>query len=233
MLLSGLLWADKSEPNWIGAPVIDLNVYEGIGSLLLEWSVPDTIQVERVRIYKRSSNYDPFELKTEFITTSNRYLDTDCEQQDRYFYLVEIVDIFGRTFHSDDQHPSFGSCLQSENNEKYEKLYSVWDLMKKIMAETLEDYFPLLTDETVSALLELLEMENDLKFVWIEEFPIYALPDIEPIIGDISSVLFNEEIFEFIIEQDKTYRNQFLLTPFEWNEKIKELYFTAKDRWSR
>ena len=51
MLLSGLLWADKSEPNWIGAPVIDLNVYEGIGSLLLEWSVPDTIQVERVRIY--------------------------------------------------------------------------------------------------------------------------------------------------------------------------------------
>ena len=65
MLLSGLLWADEPEPNWIGAPVIDLSVYEGIGSLFLEWSVPDTIQVERVRIYDRSSNYDPFELKTE------------------------------------------------------------------------------------------------------------------------------------------------------------------------
>ena len=86
ILLSGLLWADEPEPNWIGAPVIDLSVYEGIGSLFLEWSVPDTIQVERVRIYDRSSNYDPFELKTELITTSNRYLDTDCEQQDRYFY---------------------------------------------------------------------------------------------------------------------------------------------------
>ena len=54
-----------------------------------------------------------------------------------------------------------------------------------------------------------------------------------PIIGDISSVLFNEEIFDFIIEHEKTYRNRFLLTPFEWNEKIKELYFTAEDRWSR
>ena len=97
----------------------------------------------------------------------------------------------------------------------------------------MEDHFPFLTDETVSALLELLEMENNLKFVWIEEFPIYALRDIEPIIGDISSVLFNEEIFKFIIEHEKTYRNRFLLTPFEWNEKIKELYYTAEDRWSR
>ena len=68
MLLSGVLWADEPEHNWIGAPVIDLSVYEGIGSLFLEWSVPDTIQVERVRIYDRSSNYDPFELKTELIT---------------------------------------------------------------------------------------------------------------------------------------------------------------------
>ena len=183
-----------------------------------------------MRIYDRSSNNDPFELKTELITTSDRYLDTDCEQQDRYFYLVEIVDIFGRTFHSDDQHPSFGSCLQYENNENFEKLYSVWDLMKQIMAESLADHFPLLTDETVSALLELLEMENDLKFVWIEEFPLYAHPDIEPIIGDIRSALFHEEIFESIIEQEKTYRNRFLLTPFEWNEKIKELYLTAEDR---
>ena len=232
MLLSGLLWADEPEHNWIGAPVIDLSVYEGIGSLFLEWSVPDTIQVERVRIYDRSSNYDPFELKTELITTSNRYLDTDCEQQDRYFYLVEIVDIFGRTFHSDDQHPSFGSCLQYENNENFEKLYSVWDLMKQIMAESLADHFPLLTDETVSALLGLLELGDDLKFVWIEDFPIYALPDIEPIIGDIRSALFHEEIFESIIEQEKTYRNRFLLTPFEWNEKIKELYLTTEDRWS-
>ena len=133
MLLSGLLWADESEPNWVSAPVIDLRVYEGIGSLLLDWSFPDTIQISKVRIYDRNSNFDPFELKTELITPANRYLDTNCVQQDRYFYLVEIVDVFGRTFHSDDQRPSFGSCLQVGSNPNYEKVETVWGLIKQIM----------------------------------------------------------------------------------------------------
>ena len=232
MLLSGLLWADESEPNWVSAPVIDLRVYEGIGSLLLDWSFPDTIQISKVRIYDRNSNFDPFELKTELITPANRYLDTNCVQQDRYFYLVEIVDVFGRTFHSDDQRPSFGSCLQVGSNPNYEKVETVWGLIKQIMIGSLADHFPLLTGETVSALLKLLELENNLQFAWIEEFPLHFLPEIKPIIGDIRPVLFEEEIFESVLKQEKIYRNQFLLTPLEWKEKIKELYQTAENRWA-
>lgn len=231
ILVSGLLWADESEPSWIDAPVIDLDVYDGIGSLLLDWSFPDTIQAAAVRIYDRNSNIESFELKVELITISNRYLDTNCEQQDRYFYLVEIVDVFGKTFHSDDQHPPFGSCLLVEDEPKYEKVESIWDLMKQTMAETLVENFPLLTDETVSALLKLLELEDGLQFAWIEEFPLHLLPELEPIIGDVSETLFNEDVFKSVLDQEKIYRNQLLMTPFEWTEKITELYQAADDEW--
>ena len=43
IFLAGTLWPDKPSPALEEVYHIDLNIYDGVGSLLLHWSVPDEI----------------------------------------------------------------------------------------------------------------------------------------------------------------------------------------------
>ena len=46
ILLAGTLWSDKLSAALEEVYHIDLNIYDGIGSLLLHWSVPDEIEIK-------------------------------------------------------------------------------------------------------------------------------------------------------------------------------------------
>ena len=50
IFLAGTLWPDKPLPALEEVYHIDLNIYDGIGSLLLHWSVPDEIEIKEVNI---------------------------------------------------------------------------------------------------------------------------------------------------------------------------------------
>ena len=61
-LMSGLLWSESIGSDQQGLHPINLKVYDGAGSLLLNWSFADTIQVNEVSIYRRSTQEDIFTL---------------------------------------------------------------------------------------------------------------------------------------------------------------------------
>ena len=89
---------------------IDLTVYDGQGSLLLSWTYPDSIKVNETRIFVQEFGSKEFILLSALEPEYLHYLDTDCKPDNRYFYKVEVEDIFSRIHHSDLRTPPFGTC---------------------------------------------------------------------------------------------------------------------------
>ena len=89
---------------------IDLSVYDGDGSLLLIWSYPDSIQPKNIQIFRKNSEQFEYSLISNPAYNEKRYLDLNCKPELRFFYKVEIEDIFGQFYTSDLNTPSFGSC---------------------------------------------------------------------------------------------------------------------------
>ena len=140
-LMSGLLWSESIGSDKQGLHPINLKVYDGAGSLLLNWSFADTIQVNEVSIYRRSTQEDIFTLIANIAPDSDRFLDKKCDVTERYFYLVEIKDINGNIYKSDDIRPSFGTCLAGlEGNEIFTHS-SIWDIMSHVIDNSFTIYY--------------------------------------------------------------------------------------------
>ena len=116
-LIQGLLWSDsKGSDRGLVHPV-NMEVFNGEGSLLLHWTFADTIKAKEIRIYKRNSQNEDFDLISTLGVNSDRYLDNNCKPLNRYFYFIEILDEKGRTYTSDNVRPSFGTSMLIEDAE--------------------------------------------------------------------------------------------------------------------
>ena len=96
IFLAGTLWSDKLSPALGEAYHVDLNIYDGIGSLLLHWSVPDEIEVKEVNIFRKAGSKSDFKLNANISSgeiSNNRFLDVNCKNNIRYFYYVEVIDV--------------------------------------------------------------------------------------------------------------------------------------------
>ena len=72
---------------------MDLVVYDGRGSILISWSIPDSIVVDEVRVFSKEFGGEKFELLSVIENDESNYLDLDCTPAKRYFYKIEITDI--------------------------------------------------------------------------------------------------------------------------------------------
>ena len=82
IFLAGTLWPDKPSPALEEVYHIDLNIYDGIGSLLLHWSVPDEIEIKEVNVYRKAGSKSDFSLNANISSdeiTKNRFLDINCK----------------------------------------------------------------------------------------------------------------------------------------------------------
>ena len=112
IFLAGTLWSDKLSPALEEVYHIDLKIYDGIGSLLLHWSVADEIEIKEVNIFRKSRLKSDFKLSANISSdeiNNNRFLDINCKNNIRYFYYVEVIDIENNRYKSDHLKPSFGS----------------------------------------------------------------------------------------------------------------------------
>ena len=134
-LILGILWSESIGSDKQGIRPVNLEVYDGTGSLLLHWSFADTIQANEINIYKRSTEEQNFSLISNVSINVDRYLDKRCESLERYFYIVEIKDDRGHSFKSDDIRPAFGTSLL--DSDKHEN-----NLSKSILQSHLQDVCP-------------------------------------------------------------------------------------------
>ena len=129
---------------------IDLTVYDGQGSLLLSWTYPDSIKVNETRIFVQEFGSKEFILLSALETEHLHYLDTDCKPDNRYFYKVEVEDIFSRIHHSDLSTPPFGTCAVINDSLVFNKnINSLQDLILSHIAKKVNksdpyiDFYPI------------------------------------------------------------------------------------------
>ena len=69
---------------------IELSIYEGQGSVLLEWLMPNHIKPVVTRIFVQLSRDDDFQLLAELDNNVSKFLHKDCLVGYRYFYYLEV-----------------------------------------------------------------------------------------------------------------------------------------------
>ena len=230
-LISGILWSESIGSDKHGIHPVNLEVYDGTGSLLLHWSFADTIQANEINIYKRSTEEQNFSLISNVSINVDRYLDKRCESLERYFYIVEIKDDRGYSFKSDDIRPAFGTSLLDSDKHENNLSKSIWGLMSQLIKDSFIKYFPEIKDETNDGIISLLSNDNIHKGSWIENFPLQYLADIRLIMENSTNLVFQNHILEQMKFHEKKYRNELLLTPEEWSKAINNQFSSTKDKW--
>ena len=230
--LSCNLWSETFIDNPKDLFAVELSIYDGPSSLLLDWRISGDILPKKFNIYRKSSPNDDFDLIESIQgkdNSSNRYLDLNCKNLIRYFYYVEVIDENNNVYKSDDLRPSFGSITQTIKKEGavYKNKLS---LFKSIIEKSLSKYNPSINKEILDALINLIFEDTVNKDSWLENFPIYLINDVSPIIEEENNH-FGIEMLSELQDHEELYRNQFLLTPEEWDFAINRMYKEAKNNW--
>ena len=233
IFLAGTLWPDKPSPALEEVYHIDLNIYDGIGSLLLHWSVPDEIEIKEVNVFRRAGSKSDFSLSANISSdeiTKNRFLDINCKNNIRYFYYVEVIDIDNNRYKSDHLKPSFGS-IKKGNIQKVKLEHTALQLFRAIIREEIIEDNTGINVQSVDALINLMSEETIDIGLWVENFPLNAINDVSPIFEAEKKYYFEDDVFIKFQNNEQLYRNYFLLTPEEWKSETKNIFTTAKNNW--
>ena len=80
---------------------VDVSVFNGEGTLLISWSAPDSIKIKNTRLYFKKFGDLDYSLLVELSPDIFDYLHRNCIADARYFYKIEIEDMFGHKYYSD------------------------------------------------------------------------------------------------------------------------------------
>jgi len=204
---------------------VDLDIQEGQGSLLLSWNVPDTLSIAEIRLFSKTSYYDDFTHYEIVEQGKRKYLDTSCEEKERYFYYIELIDLFGRTITSDINHPTFGTCLQKESNPFIDEIDPdrLETLFKLKQVKMIHSLMPNLDSEIISSLVDLFYRKSLNDFAWCENLLLSDLPNIENDFLTIHSYYTNIQFSDSIHIYKEYLQNEFFLIGEEWNVLEKEI----------
>ena len=209
---------------------IDLTVYDGQGSLLLSWTYPDSIKVNETRIFVKEFGSKEFILLSALEPEYLHYLDTDCKPDNRYFYKVEVEDIFSRIHHSDLSTPPFGTCAVINDSLVFNKdINSLQDLILSHIAKKVNKSDPYIDFYPIA---ELLRDSLGVKHNWIELFPLDELRKIEGVIDKVNEVINHRLLLSEIFAYEQRYRNHLYLDPVAWASKVKVQLNKIRNNWT-
>ncbi len=135
--LAGILWSDTKVSSPEEVYPLDLKIYDGSGSLLLDWYVLDKITFKEFKIFRKAGLSGKYNLIANLSADNiknNRYLDVNCKNNTRYFYYIEGKDIDHNIYKSDYLKPSFGS-IKKQHVQKIQIEENAWGLFCSIIRE--------------------------------------------------------------------------------------------------
>ena len=231
ILLQRLLWSESIGTDKELVHPVSVEVFDGEGSLLLQWTYEDSIKAKEIRIYKRSSQQENFNLISTLGFNSDRYLDNNCKPLDRYFYFIEVIDERGRKYISDNIRPSFGTSMLIENSETF-SVSSTWDIISHLIYNSFNKYHSDVSDGTRKGILNLLSQNTVHRGSWVENYPMKHFSELKLLMEEGPRFFpENKNLEEEIKVFEKKYRNKLLLTPQEWDSNISDLYSFTKEKW--
>ena len=209
---------------------IDVFVYNGQGSILISWSLPDSINASKTRLYFKKFSNENYELLSTLPSNDLEFLHVDCIVDQRYFYKIEIEDIFGDKYYSDIERPSFGTCLAIKDSSIFDStIKSPFELVLQYINDQLNFNYPFTNFYLIEDLLKSTLKNNH---NWIEKFPLHMITSINPTIDIINDFILDENLFNYIMNYEPLYRNHFLLSPYLWKINVKDAINMIKDNWN-
>ena len=84
----------------------------------------------------------------------------------------------------------------------------------------------------IDPILRLMAGTNSAETAWLEEIPFNVLKNIESEVSAIDEVVNRSSFLESIMKKELLYRNEVLLIPNEWMDKINSAFSLLNDRWT-
>ena len=227
MWLFCMIYARKSNERIIP---MDISVYNGEGSILLNWTIPDSIKAKNTIIYSQKFGNEEF---IEIATLPSKtffFLDTNCEPGERYFYKIVIQDIYDKFFSGNLENLPFGSCNLTQDPFSFNNnIQSVSSLFVEHIKDKLS---PILIEDNFSRLLEVLDTKKIKYYNWIESFPSHKLRALARTVDQTNKIIFNPNLYSEISNYENLYRNYLFLTPKMWDDQVNRTIMIIKDNWN-
>ena len=231
-LLPCLLWSSEkgyASKSYDLASPIDIAVHDGQGSMLVSWSIADSIVVYETRVSIKEFGQENFEVISTAPRNTFQYLDLNCNPGTRYFYKVEVIDINGKIYDSGSETPAFGTCKQVNVSEIFDNpIRSVHHLIIEHLDLELRNIYPY---QNLRPVLHLLSLDIRSNHKWIEIFPLEELEGIRPAISFINQVINDDELIEDIIAYGEVYRNHLYIDPSNWENIVDKSIMDIRNEW--
>ena len=231
-LLPCLLWSSEkgyASKSYDLASPIDIAVHDGQGSILVSWSIADSIVVYETRVFIKEFGQENFEVISTVPRNTFQYLDLNCNPGTRYFYKVEVIDINGKIYDSGSETPAFGTCKQVNVSDIFDNpIRSVHHLIIEHLDLELKNIYPY---QNLRPVLHLLSPDIRSNHKWIEIFPLEELEGIRPAISFINQVINDDELIEDIIAYGEVYRNHLYIDPSNWDIIVDKSIMDVRNEW--
>ena len=207
---------------------LDISVYNGEGSILLNWFIPDSIKVKKLlfipKIWrKKFKEIASLPSKAFFFWTRIVILEIDI------FYKVVVQDIHDNFFSDDLGNLPFGSCESiSENIIFYKNITSLNNLFFKYLKDKL---VKVKTGNNFDFLLEHLITDKINQYNMIENLPSNELKTLSEPLNKIFEVISNSNFLKDISSYENYYRNHLFLTPKTWDDQVNKTILIIRDNW--
>ena len=229
LLIFSLLVAFKGGHNSSSSSIMDVSVYNGEESVLLHWTVLDSINVKKFSIYSQRFGEDVFKKLAVLNGNDSYFLDLDCTPGERYFYKIEIEDIEHKIYLNNANVFPFGSCNPIKDHHSIDKnINSIFDLIFKHIKNELYKRDPKINFDYVS---QLFHLKYDYKYNWLEDFPLDFLRSYSKSLESINDIILGENIYSFVMADESLYRNLFYMTPDIWTSQISQAFEIMKENW--
>ena len=228
---NGLIWSEAIGNDNYSLHPIDVEVHNGEESLLIHWSYSDSIKVKSINIYRRSNQQNEFILIKQIVNITDRFLDLECLESERLFYLVEVVDINGHSFKSDQIRPSFGTCLSTTGDKDKEQYQSITSLINQKILQSFTELYPGVSEKALKKLVDIVLINQLDDNVWVEEYPLRYLNEISSIFQNSFKSIINDDLLYEVHKLESKVRNHLMLTPQEWANKVNIISSQIANNW--
>ena len=228
---NGLIWSESIGNDNYSLHPIDVEVHNGEESLLIHWSYADSIKAKSINIYRRSNQQNEFILIKQIVNITDRFLDLECLGSERLFYLVEVVDINGHSFKSDQIRPSFGTCLSTTGDKDKEQYQSITSLINQKILQSFTELYPGVSEKALKKLVDIVLINQLDDNVWVEEYPLRYLNEINSIFQNSFKSIINDDLLYEVHKLESKVRNHLMLTPQEWANRVNIICSQIANNW--
>lgn len=198
---------------------ISASAFCGPASILLTWEIPDKVDASLVRILRSDDINGPFQLINETNEKDfDRFLDKYLDEEERYFYIIEVISEKGEHFSTNRTTPVFerldvfSTFHKPENVETHP--VTPFDLILKEAV----NFGSMLEENVFKGLLADSIALNAGTF--LELIPLEYIPRLSHWLVDVSDTAFVAHMKRINDSSAVLFRNNVLLTPAEWDREF-------------